>query len=141
MRPLTPVVKNLLIANVLIYLAQLYFWKVGRPIEEWLALFPVGQGFRPWQLISYMFLHAHDNYWHILFNMFALYMFGPQLEDVWGAKRFFNFYMICGIAAGGAQLLLSNGMAVGASGAIMGLMAGFTYLFPNVSVYIMFIPF
>lgn len=140
MRPLTPIVKNLLIANVLIYLAQLYFWKVGRPIEEWLALFPVGEGFKPWQLISYMFLHDHTNFFHIFFNMFTLYMFGPQLEDVWGSKRFFNFYMICGIAAGGAQLLLSHGMAVGASGAIMGVMAAFTYLFPNVSVYIMFIP-
>lgn len=140
MRPLTTVVKNLLIANVLVFLAQMYFEKTGNWfLETNGALMPIGYGFKPWQLISYMFMHGGIG--HIFFNMFTLYMFGPQLEDVWGSKRFFNFYMICGIVAGLTHLVLGGGApAVGASGAIMGVMAGFAYLFPNVSVYIMFIP-
>jgi membrane associated rhomboid family serine protease len=74
--------------------------------------------------------------------MFTLYMFGAQLEDVWGSKRFFNFYMICGIVAGLAQLFFGGdgGYAVGASGAIMGVLAAFTFLFPNTPLYMMFIP-
>jgi membrane associated rhomboid family serine protease len=140
MRSLPTVVKNLLIVNVLVYLAQLYFWKVGTPIEEFGALFPYGHGFRPWQLITYMFMHDHNSWLHIIFNMFALYMFGSQLEEVWGAKRFFNFYMICGIFAGVTHLFLSNGVAVGASGAIMGCLAAFAYLFPNIPLMLMFIP-
>lgn len=139
MRPLTTIVKNLLIANVLIFLAQMYFERMGNPLEYYGALMPVGGGFKPWQLITYMFMHG--GWAHIFFNMFTLYMFGPQLEEVWGSKRFFNFYMICGVMAGVAQLALGgNGYAVGASGAIMGVMAAFAYLFPNVSVYMMFIP-
>ena len=140
MRPLTPIVKNFLIANVLIFLLQLYLEKSGNWfLNQYCALMPLGMGFKPWQLITYMFMHG--GWAHIFFNMFTLYMFGPQLEEVWGSKRFFNFYIICGIAAGVAQLFMGgNAPAVGASGAIMGVMAGFAYLFPNVAVYIMFIP-
>ncbi|GAO42047.1 rhomboid family intramembrane serine protease [Flavihumibacter petaseus] len=140
MRPLTTIVKNLLIANVLVYLAQYFFEMQGNPVlEMYGALFPVGYGFKPWQLITYMFMHG--GFFHLLFNMFTLYMFGPMLEDVWGPKKFFNFYMICGIVAGLAHLVFGGlAPAVGASGAIMGVMAAFAYLFPNVSVMIMFIP-
>jgi rhomboid-like protein len=79
---------------------------------------------------------------HIGFNMFALWMFGSILENYWGAKRFLQFYMMCGLLAGVAQLLLQGdyGYAIGASGAIMGVMAGFAYLFPNTELYIFFIP-
>jgi membrane associated rhomboid family serine protease len=78
---------------------------------------------------------------HILFNMFALWMFGSNLERFWGAKRFLTFYLLCGLAAGITQLVMQrDGTAVGASGAIMGIMAGFAYLFPNTEMFIMFIP-
>lgn len=141
MRALPPIVKNLLIANVLIYLAQLYFARTETPLELYGALWPLASGnFKIWQLVTHMFMHG--SWFHIFFNMFTLYMFGAQLEQVWGSKRFFNFYMICGIVAGVAQLFLGgdDGYAVGASGAIMGVLAAFTYLFPNTPLYLMFIP-
>lgn len=141
MRSLPPVVKNLLIANVLIYLAQLYFHRTETPLELYGGLWQLPTGnFKIWQVITHMFMHG--GWFHLFFNMFTLYMFGAQLELVWNSKRFFNFYMICGIVAGVAQLFLggSNGYAVGASGAIMGVLAAFTYLFPNTPLYLMFIP-
>jgi membrane associated rhomboid family serine protease len=149
MGSIPPVIKNLLIINGLVWLAQIVFGKQGIFLEEYGALWSIGSGnFRIWQLVSYMFMHqALDAqggivFAHILFNMFALWMFGTILENVWGAKRFFTFYMICGIFAGITQLVMQSGFdyAVGASGAIMGVMAGFVYLFPNTPLYIMFIP-
>jgi len=144
-----PVIKNLLIINGLVWLAQIVFGKQGIFLEDFGALWSLGSGnFRVWQLVSYMFMHqALDPrggivFAHILFNMFALWMFGSILENVWGSKRFLTFYMICGIFAGLTQLLMQVdfGYSVGASGAIMGVMAGFVYLFPNTPLYIMFIP-
>ena len=143
-----PVVKNLLIINGLVWLAQIAFGMRGFFLENYGALFSIQTGlFRVWQLITYMFMHqALDSngnvvFAHILFNMFALWMFGSILENFWGAKRFLTFYILCGIFAGIAQLLMqSNGSAIGASGAIMGISAAFAYLFPNTELYIMFIP-
>jgi len=136
---LPPVVKNLLIANVVVFLAQFVFAKQGYPLEPYLALQPLGSGeFRIWQLVSHMFMHGGIA--HILFNMLGLWMFGSVLENHWGAKRFFQFYMICGLAAGVAHLLFSNGSAIGASGAIMGIFAAFAYLFPETPLYLYFIP-
>jgi membrane associated rhomboid family serine protease len=146
---LTPVIKNLLIINGLVWIAQIVFAKQGFYLEEYGALWSLDSGnFKIWQLISYMFMHqaldanGQIAFAHILFNMFALWMFGNILENVWGSKRFLTFYMICGVLAGLTQLLVQNdfGYAVGASGAIMGVMAGFVYLFPNTPLYIMFIP-
>lgn len=141
MRGLPPVVKNLLIANVLIFIAQLMFHNGEHPLELYGALWPIASGnFKIWQLVTHMFMHG--GWFHLLFNMFTLFMFGAMLEQLWGSKRFFNFYMICGIAAGLAQLLINPDFsyAVGASGAIMGVLAAFAYLFPNTPLYIMFIP-
>ncbi|ULQ55351.1 rhomboid family intramembrane serine protease [Flavihumibacter rivuli] len=141
MRQLPPVVKNILIANIVVFIAQFLFEKQGLPLELWFALWPVQSGnFKVWQLVTHMFMHG--GIFHIFFNMFALYMFGAMLEQLWGSKRFFNFYMICGIVAGLAQLFIDPDfdLAVGASGAIMGLLAAFAYLFPNTPLYIMFIP-
>lgn len=147
-RNIPPIVKNLLIVNVLVFIAQ-YMYSV--PISanerfdrtvEFGALWSVHSGhFKIWQLITHMFMHDVNNVFHIIFNMFTLWMFGSILEYHWGAKKFFNFYMICGILAGVTQLAFGGmGYAVGASGAIMGLMAAFVYLFPNTPLYIMFIP-
>ncbi|HSZ87475.1 MAG TPA: rhomboid family intramembrane serine protease [Puia sp.] len=145
---LTPVIKNLLIINGLVWLAQIVFAKQGYPLEIYGGLWGLETGnFKVWQLVSYMFMHEAVDaagqivFAHILFNMFALWMFGNILENVWGSKRFFTFYMICGIGAGIVQLIFQKDfVAIGASGAIMGVMAAFVYLFPNTSLYIMFIP-
>ena len=148
---ITPVVMNLLIINILVWLAQVAldkstehpFW-----LTEKIALFSLDSGeFKPYQLVTYMFAHSSYDitggvvFSHILFNMYALWMFGVALERVWGPKRFLMFYLICGLAAGVTQMFLSNGTAVGASGAIMGLLAGFGYLFPNTEFFIIPIPF
>lgn len=143
-----PVVKNLLIINGLVWLAQIAFGKQGFFLENYGALFSIQSGlFRGWQLITYMFMHqALDSqggivFAHIGFNMFALWMFGGTVENFLGSKRFLVFYLLCGIFAGVAQLIMqSNGYAIGASGAIMGISAAYAYLFPNTELYIMFIP-
>ena len=144
-----PVIKNLLIINGLVWLAQIIFAKQGFFLEMYGALWSLDSGnFKAWQLITYMFMHqaldalGQISFSHILFNMFALWMFGGILENVWGGKRFLTFYMICGVFAGLTQLLVQSGFdyAVGASGAIMGIMAAFVYLFPNTELFIMFIP-
>jgi len=168
---LPPVIKNLLIINVLIFLAQS---TLGPMFEEkTLNLFALHDihsvYFRPHQLVTYMFLHA--GWEHILFNMFALWMFGAQLENYWGAKRFLTFYMVSGIGAAVAhlavlytemrpvmeqfqflspqeqqELLYSpqfriNEATLGASGAVFGCLAAFGYLFPNSEMIIIPIPF
>ena len=95
-----PVVKNLLIVNVLVFIAQETFGK-SNPyvIENLFALHDVHSVFfKPHQLITYMFLHGGFD--HILFNMLALWMFGSMLENHWGAKRFLQYYILCGIGAG-----------------------------------------
>src|SRR5215212_8347467 len=97
---LPPVVKNLIIINALMFVAQISFGRSNPDtIENLFALHDVHSAFfKPHQLITYMFLHG--GFQHILFNMLALWMFGSQLENYWGAKRFLQFYLICGIGAG-----------------------------------------
>ena len=149
-----PAVKNLIIINVLVWLAQLMFDnRLGIIFSEEglvggltgrIALWPVSSdNFRPWQLVTHMFAHAASGqymFFHILFNMFALWMFGRILENVWGSKRFLIFYMICGLGAGIAQLCTGSGMAVGASGAVYGVLVAFAMTFPNTELYLMFLP-
>jgi membrane associated rhomboid family serine protease len=148
MQRITPVVLNLIIINVFVWVAQLVCDKTFG-LTNIIAMYPYDSGlFKPYQLVTHMFAHASYDpqtgqviFFHILFNMYALWMFGTALERVWGPKKFLLFYLICGFAAGIAQLLLSNTAVVGASGAIMGLLAGFAYLFPNVEFFIIPIPF
>jgi membrane associated rhomboid family serine protease len=147
MQRITPVVLNLIIINGLVWIAQLVCDRTFG-LTDVIAMYPYHSGlFKPYQLVTHMFAHATYNrfgdiiFFHILFNMYALWMFGTALERAWGPKRFFIFYMACGIAAGVAQLLLSNNAVVGASGAIMGLLAAFAYLFPNTEFLILPIPF
>ncbi len=143
-----PVVKNLLAINIVVWIAQIYFSRQGIPLEVWGALWGIDTGnFKVWQLVTHMFMHASVDafgrieFMHIFFNMFTLWMFGRILENFWGSKKFLQFYIICGLAAGIAQLLVGHfTVAVGASGAIMGLMVGFAYLFPNTELFMMFIP-
>ncbi|HVG42267.1 MAG TPA: rhomboid family intramembrane serine protease [Chitinophagaceae bacterium] len=140
---LPPIVKNLIIINVLVFLAQI---SIGKQFEltGHLALYSVlHPAFSPYQIATHMF--AHGSITHILFNMFGLWMFGKELENRWGPKRFLLFYLICGVGAALFHLLIQYlqgdyGAALGASGAIMGIFAAYAYLFPNSEMYIMFIP-
>src|SRR6476660_2520501 len=127
MQKTTPIVLNLIIINALVFVAQMVLDKtIG--LTGILALYPYGSGFfEPYQLVTYMFAHSPENFFHILFNMYALWKFGSVLERVWGPKRFLIFYLVCGLAAGAAQMFLSDGMSIGASGAIMGLVGAFAY--------------
>lgn len=93
-------VKHLLIINVLFYLATVVLRSsMNIDLDQYLALYFVGSdSFRPWQYLTYMFMHG--SFEHIFFNMFALWMFGYILENVWGTRRFLIYYLICGIGAG-----------------------------------------
>ena len=131
----TPIVLNLIIINVLVYMAQVFFDGPDDKITNLLALWPIASGFfEPYQVVTHMFTHGGIG--HILFNMFALWSFGSMLERVWGPKRFLIFYLVCGLSAAAAQLIFTNNPAVGASGAIMGLLGAFAYLFPNTQLII-----
>jgi len=141
MQKTTPVVLNLIIINALVFVAQMVLDKT-MGLTNRLALYAYNSDFfEPYQLVTHMF--AHGGFFHILFNMYALWMFGSVLERVWGPKRFLIFYLVCGLAAGVAQMFTMdiNGLAVGASGAIMGLLAAFAYLFPNTEFFILPFPF
>jgi len=96
---ITPVVKNLLIINILFFIASVVLVKTNIEVYRWLSAFYFNSPlFRPWQIITYMFMHAGiDHPEHILFNMFALFSFGPILEYSIGSKKFFNLYFLCGI--------------------------------------------
>lgn len=149
-----PIVMNLIIINGLVWVAQLILDKKNESfsyLTDKLALMPIGYGFKPYQLATHMFAHAAYDpngnliFYHILFNMFGLWMFGRVLENVWGGKRFLLFYLICGIGAAAMHLGVQYfqhdySSAIGASGAIMGIFAAFGYLFPNTELYIMLIP-
>jgi membrane associated rhomboid family serine protease len=96
---LPPVVKNIILINVLMLIAT---WTAngvfGVDLTTILGLYyPKSEQFMPLQILTHMFMHA--NFWHLFFNMFALYMFGGILENVWGPKRFFIYYMVCGLGA------------------------------------------
>ena len=106
-RVLPPVVKNLLILNGLFYLGTLVLQsRFSVDLSETLGLhFPLSEKFRPYQLVTYMFMHG--SFMHLFFNMFALWMFGNVLENYWGPKRFLIYYMVTGIGAGCIQLLVT----------------------------------
>ncbi len=169
---LPPVLKNLLIINVIMYLATRIFPFDLRQIlclYDWHSPY-----FRPWQLITHMFMH--ENLTHIFFNMFMLWMFGAVVENTLGSKRFVIYYLICGLGAAALQMFVQdweakqllqqmfgttdvnavyhtqplawrysqnnpfNSAMLGASGAIMGVVFAFGYLFPNAMVLFWFIP-
>jgi membrane associated rhomboid family serine protease len=159
-------VKNLLIINAILFLADMVLARFGIDLSDILGLhFFLASGFRPWQLFTYMFMHG--NFSHLFFNMFALWMFGATLENIWGPKRFLLFYILCGLGAGlmqegvqyieyitslshyqnvnmGGQILpmgqyLNYMTTVGASGAIYGLLLAFGMMFPNSMIYLYFL--
>lgn len=183
-----PVTRNLLLINVIIWLAEILVPKLGSIVVNTLGLhYWEASKFNPVQLFTYMFVHDNHSAMHILFNMFALWMFGRMMERVWGSRRFLLYYFVCGIGAALIQELVwsmtwmdtyvegiarLNGMTysnmkstveaalaagdpeflqavdmmknsmvtVGASGAIFGILLGFAFVFPNLPLYLFFIP-
>jgi membrane associated rhomboid family serine protease len=135
-----PAVTTLLIAaNAGIFLLLI---AVPRLLTSF-ALWPLGAGFQPWQLLTYAFLHG--NMVHILFNMFALYMFGSAMERVFGPRRYLAYYLVCVVSAAIAQLLTAaiTGAVyptVGASGGVFGLLLAYAIYFPHSRIMLIFPP-
>ncbi len=138
------VVSNLIMLNVVFMLLEILVPSVGLPLASRLALYPLSSPyFEWWQPLSYMFLHA--GFSHIFFNLFALWMFGRQLEYDLGPRRFLFYYLACGIGAGLLNLwvmsLMGQGaITIGASGAVFGILLAFGFLHPNVPLYLFFVP-
>lgn len=165
-----PVVKNLLIINILMLIISYILSGMGIDLWQILGLHYIGaDSFKPYQFISHIFMHA--GFTHLFFNMFALWMFGRMLEMVWGPKRFFIYYMVTGIGAAVLHTLVLwfeinpaleiinnppadidplqiqtaraniNAMVtVGASGAVFGILLAFGMLFPNTQLMLIFPP-
>jgi membrane associated rhomboid family serine protease len=161
-----PVIKNLLIINGIVFLINnvllANLMVSGIPAESiitrYFALIPISgiplgynpmtnetmtALFYPWQLITYQFLHG--SFSHIFFNMFALWMFGMEIENLWGSKKFLLYYLLCGVGGAVTQLLLQffggygSAPTVGASGSIFGVMIAFAMMFPDRYIYIYFL--
>lgn len=166
---LPTVIKNLIIINTLVFIAQVTFGS-RLPLDNLFALHTWQSDlFKPWQFVTYLFMHGGVT--HLFFNMFALWMFGSTLENLWGPKRFITFYIACGLGAALCHMIviymqnqeliqLFNSLSsqqkevyeynfyqklnvptVGASGAIYGCLTAFGYLFPNSFLYIFPLPF
>ena len=130
MPPLAPVTRNVMIVCAVAFLLSLF-----SPLATWLALWPLGSGlFLPWQLISYALLHGDLS--HLLFNMLGLWMFGSELERLWGPKRYWQFMGVSALTAAVAQLIVtalmgSNAPTIGASGVLFGLLMAYALSFPR----------
>jgi len=155
---ITPAVQWLIVANVAVYIFELllqtfsgpsaYTWFVGH-----FGLIPAGvvPGLRIWQPFTYLFLHDASTIWHILSNMFVLYMFGRELEIAWGRNKFLQYYFLTGVGAGLINVIVktvpvfwghspSDVPTIGASGAIFGVLLACAILFPDRQVIMFPIP-
>ena len=141
---ITPMVRNILVACIGVFLLQ---WGVGDRLVDTFGLWPPNSftpHFQPWQLVSYAFLHG--GYAHLFFNMFALYMFGPDIERLLGARRFLTYYIVCVLGAAVAQLAVLRMVGnppvptVGASGGIFGILLAFGLAFPRRRLMLIFPP-
>ena len=127
---LPPVTQALIVANCAIFFID----SLSRgSFAMAFALWPIGPQFLPWQLLTYAFLHGGLS--HLAFNMFGLYMFGGDVERVWGARRYLAFYLFCAVSAGVMQIIVTALTGdyyptVGASGALFGLLLAFARCFP-----------
>lgn len=138
---LPPVTRALLIANVGVYLLQML---LGKVLIYWFALWPWGEYFQFWQLLTYGFLHG--SLMHLAFNMLALYMFGGQVERAFGAKPYLIYYLVSVLCAAIAQLVVveffTGGLypTLGASGGVFGLLLAFGMLWPQARIMLLFPP-
>ena len=160
MRNLPTVTRYLLIANFCVFFLAAILQRYGIDLNTVCGLHYISaKSFHWWQPFTYMFLHAKFS--HIFFNMFAVWMFAPMIEQEWGSKRFSLYYLICGLGAALIQelvwMMMLNNMAgsydaaslvyyssmlntIGASGAVFGILFAFGWLYPDVPMYILFIP-
>jgi membrane associated rhomboid family serine protease len=140
MPPLPPITQALLLINVAAFCIDIF---LGSWFTDALALWPLGHGFLPWQVVSYAFLHGSLG--HLFFNMLGLWMFGSELERLWGPRRYLQFYFASVLSAAATQLLvtgLTGGTypTVGASGGLFGLLLAFGMMFPNRIIVPLFPP-
>lgn len=146
---ITPVNRILLIANVAVFALQ---WLSDGLIENYLALWPPqaqGYGappFQLWQLVTYGFLHSREMLTHLFFNMFALYMFGSEIERLFGSKRYAIYYFACVVGAALMHLIVVSAAGlvpapvVGASGGVFGLLLAFGMAWPHRKLMLLFPP-
>jgi len=140
MPPIPPLTRNLMLACTAIFCVQQFFPFLSGAF----ALWPLGSGnFMPWQLVSYAFLHGGMG--HLFFNMLGLWMFGSELERLWGQRRYWQFLLAGVLTAALAQLIItalagSRVPTVGASGALYALLLAFGMLFPNRVIMPLFPP-
>ena len=144
---MTPMVQRIMIACAVIWLLQLVVGRNGIPLTEFAAVSVpgvFGHGFI-WEPFTYMWLHSTDSPWHLVMNMFSLWMFGGQLEMAWGSRRFLRFYLLCGTGAGliilGWNALVGEwAPTLGASGAIYGVLTAFSLIWPDRTIMLLFPP-
>jgi membrane associated rhomboid family serine protease len=140
MPPIPPITQALLLANTVVFCIQ---FLVGFGFERAFALWPLTGGFLPWQVISYAFLHG--SFTHLFFNMLGVWMFGGELERVWGPRRFLQFYGVSVLAAAATQLIVTLLLGtpyptVGASGGLFGLLLAYAVMFPNRMIMLLIPP-
>ena len=137
-----PATQALILANVAVFLLEL---SSGTGLFELFALWP-GDNFQPWQLVTYGFLHDQSGFAHIFFNMFALYMFGSDIERLFGSRFYLAYYLACVIVAGITHLVVTGLIGapdtpmVGASGGVYGLLLAFAWYFPQRRVMLLIPP-
>jgi membrane associated rhomboid family serine protease len=141
LKSIPPATRAILIANVLVFLA---YYLLGPGLVARMALWPVQTPlFEPWQIVTYGF--AHQEFLHLFFNMFGLYMFGRTLEEEWGTRNFLIYYFASVVAAGGTQILWttvtgSYAPTIGASGGVFGILLAFAVLYPKKELLLLFPP-
>ena len=141
-----PVTTALIVANVAVFLLQSVAPGIVVPFALWplaASASGVGASFGPWQLLTYAFLHG--GLVHLAFNMFALYMFGGAIEQVFGPRRYLIYYLVCVVSAAVSQLIVSAMMGgvyptIGASGGVFGLLLAYAIYFPHSRVMLLFPP-
>lgn len=139
--PIPAVTGALIAANVALFLLE---QAAGGPLITLFALWPLGGGFMPWQVLTYAFLHS--GLFHLLFNMFALYMFGGEIERVVGVRRYLTYYLVCVLGAAAAQLVVMRLLlappypTIGASGGVFGILLAFGMYFPRRMILLLIPP-
>ncbi|HEX6135107.1 MAG TPA: rhomboid family intramembrane serine protease [Longimicrobiales bacterium] len=129
---LTPWVKNLIIANVALFLMD---YLTRGVLGIYMAFVPSRILVAPWTLVTYMF--AHGNFWHLFWNMLGLFFFGPPLEQRWGSTQFIKYYFICGLGGAALSFLFAPmSPIIGASAAVYGVMLAFAMSWPDAPIYI-----
>jgi membrane associated rhomboid family serine protease len=132
MHSIPPLTRVLIIVNAAVFLGQMV---VDGLLVEWFALWPLGPRFMPWQIVTYSFLHG--GFFHLFFNMLALYMFGSDIERIFGQRRYLVYYASAVLTAAFAQLAVStlagspDYPTIGASGGVFGILLAFALYFPR----------